>query len=222
MILVIDRSKKAAVNLSDMFHYMGFISRGMQPHEALSEISALYRAIIVTSPSALPSAKDYMDKLRAYSGRTPVFGLLNDDEGAYAPLFDKCFKRNSYVSRTAISILEYTEERYLPRPGRYAIAGVDVSVEYRTATFFSDPLPLSKTERMVLRFLIRAYPNPVSAEKILAYAYRPSRMPAASNIRTHISSINKKYRVHTDFPLISNIPGEGYVITATKASPIPF
>ena len=37
MILVIDKHKRAARNLSDALSYMGFISVGLTPPEALSE-----------------------------------------------------------------------------------------------------------------------------------------------------------------------------------------
>ena len=53
MILVIDKERRTARNLSDALSYMGFISVGLTPSEALSEISLRYSAVIVMNPATL-------------------------------------------------------------------------------------------------------------------------------------------------------------------------
>lgn len=220
MILIIDRTKRSATTLSDMFHFMGFISHAATPTEALSEISSIYRAVVITSPSAFPDISDFMKKLRSYAQNVPAFALLSEGEERFAPLFDQCFPCSTPSSNLALNIINYTEERYLPRLGRYAIAGIDVSLEFPTPTYFMKALPFTKTEIMILRFLIRTYPNPTSAEQILKYAYRPSRTPNVSNIRTHISVMNKKFRkISNQRTLINMVPSKGYVINSPKIKP---
>ena len=64
MILIINKSKKEARGLSDMFYYMGLPAQGVTPSEALSEVSPVYRAIIVMNPHGLGDVADYVRRLR--------------------------------------------------------------------------------------------------------------------------------------------------------------
>ena len=50
MILIIDKSPKYGKRLSDMFYYMGILANYESPTDAFSEISTLYKAIIISSP----------------------------------------------------------------------------------------------------------------------------------------------------------------------------
>jgi DNA-binding response OmpR family regulator len=65
---------------------------------------------------------------------------------------------------------------------------------------------------MIIRYLIRTYPNPTSAQKILKHAYKASKQPDVSNIRTHISVINKKFRTVAGRSLIEMHENLGYRI----------
>jgi DNA-binding response OmpR family regulator len=213
MILVIDKEKRAARNLSDALSYMGFISIGSTPSEALSEISTIYRAVIITSVEALPDAEDYVRRLRSYAKSVPIYAIFDSPEGSkYSHLFSASFKRGTYASRLAEGIIMHCDDNDLPPPGFYALAGIDISVDLRTPTYFFTPLPFTKTELMILRYLFRMYPNTVKSEKILKYAYRPSKRPDVANIRTHISIINKKFKEITGRNLVYQVFGKGYSI----------
>ena len=71
---------------------------------------------------------------------------------------------------------------------------------------------------MIVKYLIRTYPRPTSAEEILRYAYRESRTPEISNIRTHISIINKKFRKLTERNLIEMSFGKGYRVLTPEVA----
>ena len=218
MILVIDKHKRAARNLSDALSYMGFISFGATPTEALSEISTLYRAVIITSVEALPDAEDYVRRLRSYACSVPVFAIFDSPENnKYSHLFAACFKRGCYASKLAESIIRYCDDAEIYLPGHYALAGIDISVDLRTPTYFFTPLPFTKTELMILRYLFRIYPGTAKSEKILRYAYRPGKRPDPANIRTHISIINKKFKALTGKNLVYQIFGKGYSILTPEA-----
>ena len=66
------------------------------------------------------------------------------------------------------------------------------------------------------------YANPDAKpvfEDILRYAYRESKYPEVSNIRTHISIINKKFRNLSNRNLIEMTFGTGYrILTPEVAS----
>lgn len=219
MILFIDRSKKSAENLADMFHYMGILARGMTPSDALSEISPLYRAVVISSPSSLPSVSDYIKRLRSYSQITPIFALVSSkDDKNTAHYFDAAFESSSYSSRLAQAMINFVDTHHLPPIGSYMLAAINASVELSTAVYFDSGIPFTRTETMILRYLIRTYPTPRTAKDILLHTYKTSKMPDPANIRTHISIMNKKFRNSFNRNLIYLKPGEGYVIEPSKKS----
>lgn len=209
MILVVDKSKRNAVSVADMFFYMGVLAKAATIAESFSEISDIYRAVIIISPESFPDAEDYVKRLRTYNSAVPIFAIGSPDE-SYAHLFSRIFSRGSYASVVMSKILEYTLENSLPQPGDYKLAGIDLSCDISTPTYFWTPLPLTKTEAMIVKYLIRTYPRPTTAEEILKYAYRDSKTPEVSNIRTHVSIINKKFRNLTNRNLIEMSFGKGY------------
>lgn len=218
MILVVDKHKRAARNLSDALSYMGFVAMGVTPSEALSEISTLYRAVIITSVEALPDPEDYVTRLKQYAKDVPIFAIFDSTDNKYSHLFATSFRRGGYASRLAEGIIRYCDDNELSMPGHYALAGLDISVDLRTPTYFFTPLPFTKTELMILRYLFRIYPATAKSEKILKYAYRPAKRPDPSNIRTHISIINKKFKSITGRNLVYQVFGKGYSILTPEVS----
>lgn len=217
MILVIDESKKAAEGLATAFSYMGFLSVGVTPSEAANELSPLYRAVVITSTPRITSPTELVSKLKRLAD-CPVFSITDKPGGENSAIFDEEIERGAYAAAIAERIIEYCDAHELPIPGHYTTMGIDVSADLSGATYFWQPVPFTKTECMILRYLIRTYPTPVSADRILKYAYRPSRRPDAANIRTHISIMNKKFRTVTGMPLIEAEFGEGYYISARRES----
>ena len=193
MILIINKSKKEARGLSDMFYYMGILAYGVTPAEALSEISPIYRAIILMSPDNLPDKEDYVARLRSYA-QIPIFAMTASHDNHDVILFDEVIKKGTYASYIYKSICDYSYKYGTKLPGSYQLSGINASCDNIAPLYFFKALPFTKTETMILRTLIRTYPQPTSAKEILKYAFRPSKIPDISNIRTHISIMNKKFR----------------------------
>lgn len=222
MILVIDKTKTAAANLSDTFYYMGILSHAVTPSEAFSEVSPMYRAIVITSPESVPDVSDYISRLKQYAPEIPIFavGFLRD---VHRSLFVGCFPHGVYAAEIASGIIRACDERGYALPGHYTLAGIDSSVSGAECKYFLDTLPFTKTESMILRTLIRSYPTPISASKILKYAYRTGRAPELPNIRTHIASMNRKFEAVTGRSLIHTMYGKGYeIITPEKYEEMTF
>jgi hypothetical protein len=217
MILVIDQSKKNAINVSDMFFYMGVLAKAVTVSEAFAEISNTYRAIIILSPEDLPDAVDFIKRLHGYSASIPIFAIGAPDN-PNSHLFAKIFPTSSYAFEIMSKILEYTLDNDLPQPGDYKLAGLDFSCDLAIPTYFWTPLPLTKTESMIIKYLIRTYPRPTTAEEILRYSYKESNMPEISNIRTHISIINKKFRKLTKRNLVEMSFGRGYRVLTPEVA----
>ena len=219
MILTIDKTKAKAACLSDSFVNMGLPSVACTPKEALSKISPLYRAVIITTPESIADIADLTVRLRRYMLSVPIFALCSR-ECEHADCFDEVFPVGSYAPTVLDGIISYCTERTLAVPGVYALAGIDASISLPTPRYFWDAIPLTKTEALLLRTLIRAYPMPMQAKDIVEHIYRPGRMPEPSNTRTHISLMNKKFREITGRNLIEAEFGSGYRILTPEFSTV--
>lgn len=209
MILIINKSRREARGLSDMFYYMGILAYGATPTEALSEISPIYRAIIIMNPDSLPDKEDYVSRLRSYAC-IPVFAISTHQDSNDAILFDGIIKKGMYSSNIYKYISEYSNLHGTKLAGNYQLAGINASCDLNVPAYFFKALPFTKTETMILRTLIRTYPQPTSAKEILKYAFRPAKAPDISNIRTHISIMNKKFREATGRNIITFEVSAGY------------
>lgn len=209
MILLINKPLKEAKALSQMLHYMGVLSYYATPKDALSEISNLYRAVVIMNPRVLSDKEDYVSRLRTYAN-IPIFAMCDSPDIKDEIIFDGIIPEHAYGTEVFNIIHHYAVMHRKTSPGTYKLAGINASIELRKPQFFHVSLPLTKTETMILRVLMIMYPTPMNAQKILKYAYRASKTPELSNVRTHISVMNKKYREITERNLISLAPGEGY------------
>jgi formyltetrahydrofolate synthetase len=113
-------------------------------------------------------------------------------------------------------IKEFCEENGISKIGTYKLAGFDASADHVGVSYFYTKPPLTKTEAMILRYLICSYPIPQNSDAILRHSFRSSRAPESSSIRTHISSINKKLTKISGRKLIELIPKQGYLIVTPQ------
>ena len=211
MILVIDKSKRQRDTITEMFYYMGILAYGAAPMPALSEVSKRYSAVLVSSLAGVPDARDYILKLRSYTD-LPIFGLTDENNS----LFDRCFSPNIYSSTLATAIAANLEARGEKPLGIYRLAGIDASADEPYATYFDHNLGFTKTETMILRYLIKVYPTPAPAKDILKYAFRATRRPEIASVRTHISVMNKKFSRLAGVPLTFPSLEVGYVIATPE------
>ena len=216
MLLIISRSKRLASALSESFHYMSILSYPVTPKEALSEVSVIYKAIIIIEPGSFPDIKDYITRIKELVKGIPVFAYTEQCIDELSDIFCDVFAKDTPTPMIAARIKEYADEIGLERIGRYKLAGFDASSDRVGVSYFYTRPNLTKTEAMILRYLICSYPIPQSADSILRHAFRSSRMPEASSVRTHISAINKKLDNLLNRKAISLVPKKGYFITTPE------
>ena len=210
MILVINKSKKEAETLASSFRYMGIPARGELPERAATEVSTFYRAIVLSSPEKLPDEREFIARIRSYISEIPIFALTDNKDSLKAS-YAGVAPRASTAARLYKLINKHCESQSLLSPGEFLLAGIDASIELGAIAYFFEPLPFTKTERLIIRLLLRAYPSPLPPKTILKYAFKQSSLPEASSIRTHICAINRKSRERIGVNLIVSLDG-GYVI----------
>lgn len=213
MLLIISKNKKNALDIAEVFYFMGYLTHGTTHTAALNEISTRYRAVIIANPEALPDIADYVHRLRSYTASVPVFAIsAKEPDGKLEMLFDKVYKNGTFSPTLASGISAFLDQRDMEVIGDYRLNGIDASVNRAGVYYHSTRLDFTKTEVMILRHLIRSYPIPQDTRSILKYAYRPSRCPETAGVRTHVSIMNKKFREKTGRNLFMTVPGKGYVI----------
>ena len=221
MILIINKSKKDAQRLSEMLYFMGIVSYGASLTEAFSEISTSYSAVIVMNPNTLADKADFATRLRLYAS-LPIFAVTDVKDPTDDLIFDCTINAAPHASKILKYVTDYCIQRGLKPPGTYKLAGIDASAYLTTPSYYNKALPFTKTELMLLRTLIATYPTPINAKTILKYAFKPSKKPELSNVRTHVSVMNKKFREISERNIIALTPSEGYrVLTPELAEAIP-
>ena len=120
----------------------------------------------------------------------------------------------------ASKIIEYSRLNSKESIGDYRLAGFDASCDVVGVNYFFQKVNLTKTEAMILRYLIRSYPIPQKSEDILKYAFKASRLPDKSSIRTHISIMNKKFVSHLGDKMIVSVSHDGYRILTPEFAKI--
>lgn len=217
MLLIISKSKKTACDIAETFHYMSILAYGATPSEALSEVSELYRAALIISPELLPDAKDFVKRLKGYKSNLPIFAVTDEEiDTEFLNIFEAIFRKPTFSPALAEKIIAYANENQKARIGDYRLAGLDASSDKLGVTYFDRKIRLTKTEAMILRYLIRSYPLPKNAADILRYAFKSSRAPEVSSIRTHISLMNKKLEAVMEKRAIILIAHEGYLISTPE------
>ena len=213
MLLIISQNKKDAVSVADTFHFMSILAYGATHHEALSEVSDMYRAALILNPERFPDIMDYVRRIRSYRSDIPIFALTAADPPPYYPdIFEACFPLPTFTPALASKIIEYANGNNRARIGDYFLAGFNASSHSLGVSYFYDRVTLTKTETMILRYLIRKYPLTATSEEIIKYAFRTARAPEASSVKTHISLMNKKLEEQIGKRMIEFIPKQGYII----------
>ena len=213
MVLIVNKKRMAAKTLSETFRYMGIVSLGVTPSEALSEISPLYRAVIVLNPEELGEPRDFVRRLKSYAKMVPVFAVGDNLEGFDAEdAFDGSFRYSCMSVRLVCYIADFCRKNNLPCIGEYKAAGINATCDIESVTYFGEPIRLTKTESMIIRLMIRTYPSPMPKESIMDYVFKATRLPDSASVRTHISGINRKFKATFGRNIITMITGRGYVL----------
>lgn len=206
MILLVSTKIKHAEGLCLDLWYAGVLSHAVKPSEITAEIGPRYRAAIVLNPHELADTDTFISKLRSYDPELPVFAISDVPVSErYTGAFHPGTPANFMMTKIIRS------DRYA-NAGQYRLAGLNFSFGSLYSKFFLSPFPLTKTESMVLKFLMRAYPVHVTANEILTYSFKVTKAPEVGAVRTHVSSINRKFQKRFGRPLIVSSPGNGYII----------
>lgn len=215
MLLIIDRSEKNGNTVAHMMRYMGILAYEVTPAEAFAEISPLYSAVLLIHPETLPDGRDFLRRLAGYCP-IPVFVYGESDLPVLA-----AFPKTMNPSAVAGNIRAILETRGMRPIGSYYLSGLDADISSSGVRYFDRPLTFTRTEVMMIRYLIRTYPALTPPLDILRHAFRRENCPDLSNIRTHVSVINKKFREATGQNLIQNPLGRGYCLITPIEREIP-
>lgn len=215
MILVVDKSRKNANYITELMFYMGFIAHAATPGEVANEFTPKYHAIIFSDPLAYGDYTDYIKGIRKYIGNTPIFAI------SQAPLqspevFADVFRNNVYSTTVVNGIIDYAKKNNIQPIGEYEVGFINAKAGLDSAYYYSTEIPLTKSELKVVRFFLASYPAVMNARSIIKYIFPKLVFPDSTALRNHISSVNRKFRAVIERNLITNIPGEGYILNTNS------
>lgn len=217
MVLIIGQKLNNAITLSDIFYYMKVLSYPCTPNQALSEISTMYNAVLITEPNDLPDTADFVKRLRSIAP-VPVFAIANEPKKCNCPyVFDKIFPYAILSGRLGDQMLTYLYSNNLPLFGQYTNVWMSFRCNLKKPTYYLKEIDITKTERMILCYLSHMKHEQQPAKNILKYAFPYNKKPSISCVLTHISKLNAKFRKIISRNIIGCNPGTGYyIITATN------
>ena len=210
MLLIISENEYLSSNMSDTLRYIGVLSYGVKPADAADEISELYNAVLMLEDCSSEKAREAVFAVRQKCD-SPIFGVVSP-YSKIREIFDACFDGTVYSSRLVKEIRRYCKERGFKEIGQYSLGALSAESEGGEVIYKSEKIPLTRAEGNIVRYMISSYPYPKIADEILKHVYPRTRSPEKSSLRTHISSINKKFADLFGKRLISLVQGSGYRI----------
>ncbi len=207
MILFASKSRAESERFAENFNIMGYLATASTGATALNTLTPMYHALVLINPNNIASADSILYH-NSVGLKVPVFALGDTSDKRFLEVF-KADISTSSLSKKIIRRLALCDKHII---GKYKCAGFDCSASLSNIFFFDEQIKLTITEKMILRYLTVSYPLPVSAEEIIAHAIRPSRKPEPSAIRTHICSMNKKFKSSLGRPMIEFFDRRGYLL----------
>ena len=216
MILIIDENRARRDTIAETFYYMGILSYALSPSGIERELTKKYKAVLIAEPSELTDPDGVLKKIRNIAGGIPIFSLTSTETPRdILRLIDREFKSGIYSSVLVSEMAEYSRKHDLLPVGSYLLMGLDACPDRNTVGYLGEPINLTKTEAMIVRYLIAVYPEPQSGAKILAHAYKQTKLPEDAAVRTQISLINRKFsKIKKERLIIRS--DSGYVIATPE------
>lgn len=208
MLIITDFNKDRREALAELYHFMGVLTYATSPNELKYEIDPGASAILFASTDGIDSDGRLIKDLREYTD-LPIFAITDTVIGG----FDMTFSCSETYPDILYGIRDFGRKSASRVIGEYERCGICVSAFEGDQSFLDEPLPLTKSEIMILRYIVATYPRPASAANILRYAFRSSRSPEISGVRTHLSVMNKKFREAFGRCLIASDEREGYTLS---------
>lgn len=214
MVLFISANKKEAVAAANLFKKLQIVSYGTTPQKALAEISPLYHATVLINPEEFADCDDFIERILTYYRGMPIFALTDRPEKLKHPELFMSIESNDIRSASfACKIMDLAEKHGLPTIGLYRVGHLESVCDRAYMTYYGIRIDFSKTESLVLRYLMATAPFPQAPATILKYAFPPAKRPEAATIRTHISTMNKKFTaLFPSMDFVIHVPGKGYKI----------
>ena len=188
MLYLIDPSKTYTAIVRRLLYRHGFFSLATDKEAFATYLEKDRQAIaLLLRPAQYSDAQREAFSLFCRSKEIP---LMLWEEGEGETLSGKEEKHLVKWLFDSLSLMESQGQcRYLSLRHH----GISDSLRDSTAKIFGLSLPLTKAQRMILRYLLYILPEGATAEELLQFCLSPERELGLSNIPTHIRQINQAF-----------------------------
>ncbi len=212
MILITDKENSYGKVISEMLYYMGILSEYEPSYKQSIFSEEKYSAVLIIDSDTLSESEVMATKEKF---RDAGIFLITNEIHSRKDMYSYSAAHLPFdgIIPASASPLEIVNSLKNPNIGSYIIGELDASVSRGGIYLGKKKISFTKTETMIARSIMFAHPGGLYARSILALAFRQSKTPDISNIRTHISVMNKKFRFLTGINLICTTENGQYVIT---------
>jgi DNA-binding response OmpR family regulator len=213
MILVLHSDKNALLATRRMLFSAGILSMGGCYRYALTNPREdRISAVLIPDPYDAGKPLHFCESFHARYPHIPVIALASP----FRDLPDDIRFTHAYLNND-VPPSELIENLLL---ALYEVSGKDYALCMEgllrdhllgdALTWGTTPLPLTPTERAIVRYLLMRHPSSVGGRELLRYCTKPGTEPTLCNIPSHIYRINLKAEEAIGHHIIGRADSDGY------------
>ncbi len=219
MILLIDNTKAALLDLSVRFYHLGLPTAAVGARGALPFLKEhTVDAVLLPNADQTAGASSLCRRIREAFPTLPlVVALPKEKADALADKFLP-FVDNILLSPVApIHAAETVFEICRLKGGRdlsdLHAGPLILNLHLTNCCMYTVPVTVSINELLILRYLGERYPEAVPTEELAAFCGNPATKRKTGSVRMHISSVNRLSKKAFGTPIILYRQGKGYTLS---------
>lgn len=219
MILLIDNTQKALLDLRTRFYHLGLPTAAIGARGALAFLKE-HRIDAVFFPNAdqTEGASSLCRRIKEAFPTLPLVAALPKERadalaGKFLPFADNILLSPIAPIHAAETIFEICRLKSGRDLADLHAGPLILNLYLTSCCFYTVPVTVSINELLILRYLGERYPEAVTAEELAIYAGNPATKRKTGSVRMHISSINRLAKKAFGAPIVIYRQGNGYAIS---------
>ncbi len=185
--------------------------------------AALYpiRGFLIPRPEDISDLESICLQINILFPDIPLAIFYREGRGnpyLYQRMCDFVFDQNTTSTDIVSRMYSLYKERTGKETDSLLIGNIRTVLRDPRLFLFGHPLPVTALQWRIVRYLQLTHPRPVPAQEILDTCFSFRHPPAANNVSTQISLLNKRIRHLFSFTPISFCSERGYILSPYRIS----
>ncbi len=219
MILLIDNTQKALLDLRMRFYHLGLPTAAVGARGAIAFLKE-HKADAVFLPNAdqTAGASSLCRRIREAFPAIPLIVALPKERAdtlaeKFLPFVDNILLSPVAPIHAAETVFEICRLKNGRDLSDLHAGPLILNLHLTNCCFYTVPVTVSINELLILRYLAERYPEAVPTQELASFCGNPSTKRKTGSVRMHISSINRLSRRAFGAPIILYRQGQGYTIS---------